>query len=80
MTQLKTIKKPKDCASTCKNVTECEDGCKGFEPKGNNGEDEKDYPDDPNDIIDEDYENHLLNESDNLQHYNREKDMGVGRW
>jgi hypothetical protein len=81
MTKLKTIKKPNkpnDCASTCRNVSQCEDGCIGY--LGNNAEDLKEYPDDPNDTIDEDYENHLLEQSDNLQHYNRERDMGVGRW
>ena len=59
--------KPNDCASTCKNVSQCEDGCIGY--LGNNAEDIKDYPEDPNDTIDEDY---LLEQSDNLQHYKRE--------
>ena len=70
-TESKILKKPKDCASSCKNVSLCEYGCIGYE-LGNNAEEIKDYPDDPNDTIDEDYENYLLGQSDNLQHYKRE--------
>jgi len=57
--------KPDDCASSCKNVSQCEDGCIGYE---NNAEEISNLPDEP--YVD----------GDAAQHYNREKDMGVGRW
>jgi len=36
-------KKPKDCAGSCKNVSQCEDGCVGY--LGNNAEPVREYPD-----------------------------------
>ena len=45
-----TIKKPKDCASSCRNVSQCEDGCMGYD---NNAEPIRNLPDDPMDLAKE---------------------------